>query len=84
MKAKGAGDVWTWVALDPDSKLVPCWFVGQRHVGCAYHFLADLKDCLAHRVQLTTKAARLQINSGKPECDTSDFLDIGHTEYFRK
>jgi hypothetical protein len=26
MKAKGAGDIWTWVALDPDSKLVPCWF----------------------------------------------------------
>ena len=25
-KAKGAGDAWTWVAIDPDSKLVPCWF----------------------------------------------------------
>ena len=28
-KKKGAGDVWTWVALDPDTKLVPCWFIGQ-------------------------------------------------------
>lgn len=54
MKAKGAGDVWTWVAIDPDSKLVPCWFIGARHAGCAYHFLSDLKDRLAHRVQLTT------------------------------
>jgi IS1 family transposase len=54
MKAKGAGDVWTWTAIDPDSKLIPCWFVGQRHAGCAYHFLSDLKDRLAHRVQLTT------------------------------
>lgn len=54
MKAKGAGDVWTWVALDPDSKLVPCWFIGARHAGCAYHFLSDLKDRLANRVQLTT------------------------------
>lgn len=54
MKAKGAGDIWTWVALDPDSKLVPCWFIGQRHAGCAYHFLSDLRDRLAHRVQLTT------------------------------
>lgn len=54
MKAKGAGDVWTWVALDPDSKLVPCWFIGARHAGCAYHFLSDLKDRLSNRVQLTT------------------------------
>src|SRR6476620_8350411 len=30
LKGKGAGDVWTWVALDPDSKLVPCWFIGNR------------------------------------------------------
>ncbi len=54
MKAKGAGDIWTWVALDPDSKLVPCWFIGQRHAGCAYHFIHDLKARLANRVQLTT------------------------------
>src|SRR6266404_353554 len=40
-KAKGAGDVWTWTAIDPDSKLVPCWFIGPRHAGCAYHFLHD-------------------------------------------
>jgi IS1 family transposase len=53
-KAKGAGDIWTWVALDPDSKLVPCWFIGQRHAGCAYHFLSDLQARLEHRVQLTT------------------------------
>jgi IS1 family transposase len=53
-KTKGAGDIWTWVALDPDSKLVPCWFVGQRHAGCAFHFLSDLQERLSHRVQLTT------------------------------
>ena len=53
-KAKGGGDCWTWVALDPDSKLVPCWFIGQRDAGCAYHFLNDLKGRLANRVQLTT------------------------------
>jgi IS1 family transposase len=56
MKSKGAGDIWTWVALDADTKLVPCWFVGQRHAGCAYHFLSDLQARLAHRVQLTTDA----------------------------
>src|SRR6266481_6412342 len=28
-KAKGAGDVWTWVAIDSDTKLAPCWFIGK-------------------------------------------------------
>ena len=63
MKAKGAGDVWTWVALDPESKLVPCWFIGERHAGCAYHFLADLKERLAHRVQLTTDGHRAYLDA---------------------
>jgi IS1 family transposase len=58
MKANGAGDVWTWVAIDADTKLVPCWFVGERHAGCAYHFLSDLKDRLANRVQLTSDGHR--------------------------
>src|SRR5437667_9132404 len=63
MKAKGAGDIWTWVALDPDSKLVPCWFIGQRHAGAAYHFLADLKDRLARRVQPTTDGHRAYLDA---------------------
>jgi IS1 family transposase len=54
MKAYGNGDVWTWVALDPDSKLVPCWFIGNRNANAAYHFLLDLKERLANRVQLTS------------------------------
>jgi IS1 family transposase len=54
MKAKGAGDIWTWVALDPDTKLVPCWYIGQRHASDAYHFMNDLKSRLANRIQLTT------------------------------
>jgi hypothetical protein len=40
----------------PTQKLVPCWFVGQRHAGCAYYFLSDLQERLAHRVQLTSDA----------------------------
>lgn len=63
MKAKGAGDVWTWVALDADSKLVPCWFIGERHAGCAFHFLSDLQDRLAHRVQLTTDGHRAYLDA---------------------
>jgi IS1 family transposase len=56
MKAKGYGSTWTWVALCSESKLVPCWYVGQRHAGAAYRFMHDLKSRLAHRVQLTTDA----------------------------
>ncbi|MEY2509736.1 MAG: hypothetical protein QOE26_499 [Verrucomicrobiota bacterium] len=63
MKAKGAGDVWTWVALDADTKLVPCWFIGQRDAGCAYHFMHDLADRLAHRVQLTTDGHRAYLSA---------------------
>ncbi len=54
MKRKGAGDVWTWAAIDADTKLIPTWFIGRRDAGAAYHFIHDLKARLANRVQLTT------------------------------
>jgi len=50
----GVGSVWTWTALDPDTKLIPCWFVSSRDAGAANHFMHDLAGRLAHRVQLTT------------------------------
>ena len=40
--AVGAGDVWTWTAIDADTKLIPCWFIGGRDATCAYHFMHDL------------------------------------------
>jgi IS1 family transposase len=51
---KGAGDVWTWTAIDADTKLVPCWHVGNRDAAAAYHFMHDLSMRMAHRIQLTT------------------------------
>lgn len=51
---KGAGDVWTWTAIDADSKLICSWAVGQRDAYWGYAFIADLKERLANRVQLTT------------------------------
>lgn len=57
-KAKGAGDAWTWVALDADTKLVPCWLIGGRDVNTAYHFMNDIKGRMANRVQLTTDSHR--------------------------
>jgi IS1 family transposase len=51
----GYGDVWTWTAIDADSKLIPSWLVGKRDNRDCYTFLSDLKSRLAPgRVQLTT------------------------------
>ena len=50
----GYGDVWTWIALDADTKLVPSWLVSTRDVGAAYTFMMDLASRLKNRVQLTT------------------------------
>ena len=62
-RAEGWGDIWTWVALDPASKLVPCWFVGERDASAAYHFMHELKTRLASRVQLTTDGHRPYLNA---------------------
>lgn len=53
-KAKGAGDIWTWTALDADSKLIVSWLVGDRDVRAATRFMHDIAKRLANRVQLTT------------------------------
>lgn len=48
------GDVWTWIAIDPITKLIPAWFVGDRTAQSAYRFMRSLEPRLANRVQLTT------------------------------
>lgn len=50
----GRGDVYTWVALDADSKLVISWNVGKRSTEYAVAFMKDVAARLANRVQLTT------------------------------
>lgn len=62
-KAKGWGDVWTWVAMDADTKLIPTWFIGTRDAGAAYHFMHDLADRLANRVQLTTDGHKAYLSA---------------------
>lgn len=49
-----AGDVWTWTAIDADTKLVACWAAGPRNAVTARDFMHDLADRLSNRVQLTT------------------------------
>lgn len=53
-KAEGFGDVWTWTAIDADTKLVPCWHVGGRDADAATEFVQDLAGRLRGRVQLTS------------------------------
>lgn len=59
----GFGDVWTWVAIDADTKLVPSYLVGSRDAMHASHFIADLASRLKHRVQLTTDGLKLYVNA---------------------
>jgi IS1 family transposase len=49
-----AGDVWTWVAIDADTKLIPSWIVGPRDGVTARIFVNDLARRLANRIQLTS------------------------------
>jgi IS1 family transposase len=48
------GDIWTWVAIDRETKLIPAWFVGDRTANSAYGFMRNLQPRLANRVQMTT------------------------------
>lgn len=50
----GAGDVWTWTAIDADTKLIVSYLVGGRDAGYALEFMDDLRSRLSNRVQLTT------------------------------
>jgi IS1 family transposase len=59
----GYGDVWTWTAVDADTKLVPCFLVGSRDAISAQMFIDDLAGRLANRVQLTTDGLKVYINA---------------------
>ena len=64
MKGKlGFGDVWTWTAIDADTKLIVSYLVGGRSTGYATKFIADLTSRLAHRVQLTTDGHRAYLTA---------------------
>jgi len=60
---EGAGDVWTWTALDSDSKLIVSYLIGGRDSEYALAFMDDLRSRLANRVQLTTDGHRAYLNA---------------------
>jgi IS1 family transposase len=59
----GYGDVWTWTAIDADTKLVPTWYVGKRNAEDAHAFVSDLAGRLANRAQLTTDGHRAYLTA---------------------
>jgi len=64
MKLAGtAGSVWTWTALDSDSKLIISYLIGSREAECAYEFIQDVAGRLANRVQLTTDGHKVYLNA---------------------
>jgi len=81
----GFGDVWTWVAIDADTKLVVSWLVGDRGAATAFAFMDDLASRLAHRVQLTTDGHRVYLEAVErafgSEVDYSMLVKIyGHSD----
>jgi IS1 family transposase len=67
----GYRDVWTWVAIDADTKLVASFMVGRRDLQTATVFIDDLAGRLANRVQLTTDGLRVYLDAveGAFGCD---------------
>src|SRR5437870_3095110 len=59
----GYGDVWTWTAIDADTKLTISYLVGTRDAGCAYAFMHDLASRLATRIQLTTDGLKVYVDA---------------------
>jgi len=60
---EGAGDVWTWTAIEADSKLIVSWHVGDRSADTGIAFMGDLKARLANKVQLTTDGHRAYLKA---------------------
>ena len=60
---EGVGDVWTFTAIDADSKLVPAWLVGSRDFATAKAFIQDLADRLTFRIQLTTDGLKVYVEA---------------------
>lgn len=91
--ANGDGDVWTWTALDADSKMIVSWLVGDRDVESATIFMQDVRYRVANRIQLTTDGHRPYLQAVKEAFDYDvDYAMLvkmyggseGHTETERK
>lgn len=62
-KQEGWGDVWTWVGIDADTKLVVSYLVGGRDGGWAAEFMDDCAKRISNRVQITTDGHRAYLDA---------------------
>jgi IS1 family transposase len=62
-KMTSAGDVWTWVATDGDTRLVPSWRIGDRSPETAIEFANDLAGRIVSRVQITTEGRKVYLDA---------------------
>jgi len=60
-----AGDVWTWFAIDPDTRLIPSFMIGRRDTATAHMFIEDLASRLANRVQLSNDGNKAYLSAVK-------------------
>jgi IS1 family transposase len=58
-----AGDLWTWVAIDAETKLVPSWRIGDRSGATATEFVCDLSKRLGNRVRVTSDGHRAYLEA---------------------
>ncbi len=62
-QVKGVGSIWTWTALDAESKLMVSYHVGTRDAACANEFMLDVAKRVVDRVQLTTDGLRAYLDA---------------------
>jgi IS1 family transposase len=72
----GYGDVWTWVALDSDTKLVPVWLIGNRNTEDASLFMNDVARRMASPIQLTTDGFRPYLQAVRGAFQEVDYGQI--------
>lgn len=73
---EGAGDVWTWTAIDADTKLMISWGVGDRDAVTGRAFMEDVASRLASRVQLTSDGHRAYLDAVPAAFDQVDFAQL--------
>jgi len=80
-KGMGRDDIWTWTAIDADSKLIASWMVGDRSGETACIFVCDLAKRLANRVQITTDGHRAYVEAVEAGFGADvDYAQLGQSD----
>lgn len=73
---EGAGDVWTFVGIDSDTKLVLSWLMGNRDIETATYFMKDVAERIKGHVQITTDGLKAYVNAVDSAFPTDDEVDF--------